>query len=157
MSRTHFRSPDEKFLASIEWQGDCLVWTAGMDGAGYGHLWDGGRRRMVKAHRYAWEREHGPIPDGMFIDHVCHNKVCVRVPHLRLATPAQNSRNRGRARSNTGHRNVHFARGLYVVNVGHEGVQHKGWHKTLEEAVAHARALRTELFGEFAGKESEDV
>lgn len=39
--------------------------------------------RLIPAHRWAYEREHGPIPEGFEIDHVCRNRACVRPSHLR--------------------------------------------------------------------------
>ena len=36
------------------------------------------------AHRWAWEHEHGRIPEGLVIHHVCENKWCVNVDHLQL-------------------------------------------------------------------------
>jgi hypothetical protein len=43
------------------------------------------------AHRWAWTRAHGPIPEGMCIDHICRNRACVNVDHLRVVTRGQNS------------------------------------------------------------------
>ena len=41
------------------------------------------------AHRAAWEDAHGPIPPGMHLHHVCKNKACVNVEHLRVLTPQE--------------------------------------------------------------------
>lgn len=45
----------------------------------------------MRAHRFAWELEHGPIPKGLHVLHKppCDNKRCVR--HLYLGTPKQNT------------------------------------------------------------------
>ena len=146
--RTWHRNPERKFLASIEWQGDCLVWTAGKNKRGYGAIWDG--KRMAMAHRFAWEREHGPIPEGMVIDHVCHTPACVRLEHLRVATPAQNQWNRRPTAARSGHKNVYPDRGKHCVSIMRNGVRYGGRHDTLEAAVSQAEALRTELDGDFA-------
>lgn len=48
-----------------------------------------------------WEREHGPIPDGMVVCHRCDVKVCCNLAHLFIGTNADNQRDKrekGRAR-----------------------------------------------------------
>ncbi len=50
----------------------CAIWTGERAGSGYGVLYVAGRRTMV--HRVAYEAMVGPIPDGMLIDHACHNR-----------------------------------------------------------------------------------
>ena len=129
---------------------DCIVWTGGTIG-GYGRLRVNGR--MVYAHRYAWERERGPIPDGMVIDHVCHERSCVNVDHLRLATPQENQQNRSGATPGRGlPRGVYPHRRGYSARVGHNGQSHYlGSFGTVEEASAAAQTKRAILFGEFAG------
>lgn len=54
----------------------------------YGCIWARGKAQW--AHRIAWELEHGPIPEGMQVDHICKNPQCVRHDHLRIVTPRQN-------------------------------------------------------------------
>lgn len=44
------------------------------------------------AHRAAWVHVHGQIPDGMTIDHVCKNRRCVNVDHMRMLTNYENAR-----------------------------------------------------------------
>ena len=150
---THYSSPDDAFAARTEWVGDCLVWTAGKCGGGYGNIRVEGR--MVPAHRYSWTRENGPIPDGMWIDHTCFNRACVNVGHLRLATRTQNNRYREGAtvQSSSKVRNVYqTTSGKFQVKLGVSGkVLHFGTYDTLEEAESVATAKREELFGEFAG------
>lgn len=149
------RSPDpeETFAMRVERRGDCLVWTGGLNDGGYGRLRV--RGVLVRAHRYAWERERGPIPEGLHVDHVCHNRACVEVAHLRLATHAQNEANRsGATASNksTGIRNVYISGNRYEVRVVRGDLVHRKSFETLEEAVEDAHAARARLFGEFSGR-----
>lgn len=55
---------------------------------GYGRLRVNGKNHM--AHRYAWERVNGPIPNGMTIDHLCFNRACIEPAHMRIVTRAVN-------------------------------------------------------------------
>lgn len=148
----HYRTPSEAFSARTVPDGDCLAWTGRLDDAGYGELRVEGR--MVYAHRYAWEQEHGPIPDGLFIDHRCWNTACVRVDHLRLATPTQNAAYLRGAKSNssTGVRGVYPNREGFRGQVRKEGVVYDvGTYSTVEEAARAVERKRAELYGEFAG------
>lgn len=77
----------EVFFASIRKTGSCWVWTAGKSKAGYGMFGD-----HLFAHRFSYEYFHGPVPDGLLVDHICRNPSCVNPAHLRLATPSQNVR-----------------------------------------------------------------
>jgi hypothetical protein len=72
----------------------CLVWTGSLYKSGYGKL-STGHRGQCYAHRYAWSRVQGPIPDGLVLDHLCRNRRCCNVAHLELVTNAENIR-RGR-------------------------------------------------------------
>ena len=60
----------------------CLLWQGAKHKQGYGVCRRDGT--ICKAHRVAWEAEHGAIPDGMVLHHTCHQKNCVNVNHLRL-------------------------------------------------------------------------
>ena len=69
----------------------CWVWQATIARNGYGQFWDGERTQM--AHRYAYELLVGPIPDGLDVDHQCHNadESCLggpSCPHRRCVNPA---------------------------------------------------------------------
>lgn len=67
----------------------CWEWQGGRDSNGYGQLWFNNKR--AGAHRVAYLLERGPIPPGLVIDHLCHNRKCVRPDHLQLSTVAANS------------------------------------------------------------------
>ena len=75
--------------------GPCWVWTGWCQPTRssrylpYGRAWaDDGKQRS--AHRWAYERLVGPIPEGLTIDHLCNNPPCVNTAHLQIATVRQN-------------------------------------------------------------------
>lgn len=87
---------EDRFWAKVDKTGECWTWTAATFTArmGYGKFQAGTSRatsRVVRAHRFAWELEHGPIPEGMDLLHACDNPPCVRVDHLRLGTRRENN------------------------------------------------------------------
>lgn len=60
----------------------CIEWTRSKNSRGYGVIYFDGKLHL--AHRAAWLFEHGAWPDPMqVIDHICNNKACVNVGHLR--------------------------------------------------------------------------
>lgn len=67
----------------------CWPWQGGSVRDGYGqfHLH---ARRKVQAHRYAYEQLIGPIPEGLTLDHLCRNRLCVNPKHLEPVTHAVN-------------------------------------------------------------------
>lgn len=146
VSRPKYSSPEEAFEARTRLvESGCIEWTGAKIRSGYGTLWSGGR--SVKAHRYAWERANGPIPEGMLIDHKCWNKLCVNVKHLRVVTNGQNQQNLEgpRAGSSSGIRGVYFHKPSQKwqaqIQVG--GVPYYGGlHSTREEAAQVAVDLR---------------
>ena len=75
---------------------------------GYGEVWHGGRN--WQAHRLMWTGFHGPIPVGMVIMHICDNRACVNIEHLRLGTMGENNEDRdAKGRQARGER-VHLAK-----------------------------------------------
>ena len=66
-----------------------------MNRGGYGVAHVG--QTTTTAHRAAWIAAHGPVPDGLEIDHLCRNPLCVNVAHLEAVTPSENVRRSPRA------------------------------------------------------------
>lgn len=130
--------------------GECWLWTGCLGGtSGYGDLRDPRSGRTVRAHRAAYEMEHGPIPEGYEVDHICHVRTCVRPDHLQLVTRKQNAENlRGaRADSKSGVRGVFWQDGAWKVVVSHHGKRYYGGRfPKLEDAETAAKSLRNRLF-----------
>jgi hypothetical protein len=70
----------------------CIIGTGEKTRLGYIRVWNGGKR--ILAHRAEFIKKRGPIPSDLEIDHLCHNRSCVNVLHLKLATHKENSRRR---------------------------------------------------------------
>jgi hypothetical protein len=141
--------PRFRFKERTASDGDCLVWTNPvMDGEYPRFRVDG---RQVLAHRYSYEIHVGPIPDGMFIDHRCHNRKCVKPEHLRLATNKQNLENLlgAHSSSKSGVRGVYYrsSSNKWCAQVGHNNKSvFVGNFDSLEEAEAAVVAKRNELY-----------
>lgn len=99
-SRRGIRDPEARFAlattpgvpsAHRPELGPCLMYTGADNGNGYGqftyHLFG---RRGQYAHRYAWERTNGKIPDGLTVDHLCRVRLCVNVSHFELVPGVEN-------------------------------------------------------------------
>jgi hypothetical protein len=85
---------NRRFWAKVNRTDGCWLWTAGtttrVPGHGYGRYLNEGKE--VLAHRFAYEVAHGPIPDGLVLDHLCRVGLCVRPDHLEPVTIAENTR-----------------------------------------------------------------
>lgn len=127
-------------------QGGCRVWRTTKSN-GYGSISIRNRNHLV--HRVAWESARGPIPSGMVIDHLCHNRACIRIEHLAVVTPAHNTQNMAGAqkRSITGVRGVSPVGERFKAAVAHNGRTHcMGFYATVEEAAEAALAGRLRIF-----------
>jgi hypothetical protein len=141
------RDDPSKFWLLTEQAGDCLIWTGSKYPNGYGLFAQNKKRHL--AHRHAFVLSIGPIPEGMLVDHTCHNKACVNPEHLRLATVKQNQENLGglKANNTSGYRGVSRARQGWRATLTHEGRSlHLGTFPSKEEAAEAIRIRRLETF-----------
>ncbi len=65
----------------------CWNWTGGMTPNGYGKICV-----TLGAHRAVYQAHRGPVPEGLYLDHLCRNKRCVNPSHLEPVTPSENQR-----------------------------------------------------------------
>lgn len=81
-----------RFWAKVDKNGPngCWLWMSGCSGGGYGQVNDG-KKGGRRAHRVAYELVVGPIPDGLYLDHLCENPRCVNPDHLEPVTPRVNT------------------------------------------------------------------
>ena len=70
---------------------ECWVWTGAPNQDGYGVFYVTPTERVL-AHRWAYERAFGPIPEGWEVDHLCNVRMCVRPSHLEAITGEENNR-----------------------------------------------------------------
>lgn len=77
--------------------GECLISTYSLGSHGYAQVgWTEGskdERYVTTAHRAAWVHYHGrQLDPGETVDHLCHNRPCVRREHLRALVNLENAR-----------------------------------------------------------------
>ena len=144
--------PASRFWPKVDKTDDCWLWTGSLDDRGYGRFYLRSGAAPAKAHRFAYELLVGPIPEGMSIDHRCHNPTCVNPEHLRPVTHQQNHENRAGAQCNnrsSGVRGVTWnrRRNAWQAQVKYRGKNHVvGLFSTADEAGIAAAAKRNELF-----------
>jgi hypothetical protein len=98
----------------------CVEWTAYCNPHGYGSFFRHKSHQFVFAHRWAYERAHGPIPEGLCVLHHCDNPRCVNVDHLWLGTKLDNARDRDAKKRRIALRGEQHGRAKLQPNQIHE-------------------------------------
>lgn len=90
-------NPEKRFSAKVDKDSSpdgCWLWTGWVNQNGYGQFSINGGEKWA-AHRYAYTKAHGEIPEGLTIDHVyargCRNRHCVNPDHLEAVTQSENN------------------------------------------------------------------
>lgn len=73
---------------SVVGPGSCRTWTGTRTANGYGVMRV--LRHRLYVHRLAYTLACGPIPDGLEVDHLCRNRLCVNPDHLQPVTTREN-------------------------------------------------------------------
>jgi len=111
---------------------------------------DGGPHQL---HRIIWAYHNGPIPEGIFIDHIDGNKSNNKIDNLRAATPSQNGASRkGLPSHNTsGFVGVSRSKGKWQAQIGYQGkYKYIGTFENKDDAARARDAAAIKAHGEFA-------
>ena len=87
----------------------CLTWCGVVSKTGYPQ-YSPSHAKTYRAHRFAYERVIGPIPEKMTIDHLCRNRSCVNVDHMEVVSNRENVL-RGTGPSAINHNKTHCNNG----------------------------------------------
>lgn len=86
------RRTEAYFWAHVRRSDGCWTWGASHNSVGYGQMRDHVARQAITTHRYAYRLLVGPIPEGLYIDHLCRNRGCCNPAHLEPVTQKENVR-----------------------------------------------------------------
>lgn len=82
-------SVDKLIKEKVNKTASCWIWTGCVASNGYSKL--SFESKHTSAHRVFYKWFKGPIEDGLQIDHLCRNKLCVNPDHLEAVTPKVNT------------------------------------------------------------------
>ena len=75
----------------------CIEYTGHITKLGYGAVTmpinkkENRSEKIISSHRLMFIIKKGLIKKGMFLDHICKNRKCFNIEHLREVTPTQNT------------------------------------------------------------------
>jgi hypothetical protein len=99
---------------------NCKIHQGSFFSDGYGQVWFRGNN--WRAHRVAWTKANGEIPDGLWVLHKCDNPACINVDHLFLGTAKDNADDRwAKGRKYV---NITEAEASAIYSAAHTGREH---------------------------------
>lgn len=98
-------------------------------------------------HRAVWELEYGPIPKGLFIDHINRNRHDNRIENLRLVTPLENTQNKVKINRHTTstQKGVSFSGGKWWAECKAGGQRRRASFDNETSAIEAAKRFYEEL------------
>lgn len=148
LKRIRYASVKDRFESFVypDPNSGCFIYAGSGVPKGYGNFWDG--KKLMRAHRYAWEFANGPIPPGLHVCHKCDTPSCVNVDHLFLGDNDDNRADMVRKdRGRRGRRG--FPRGVqpmyrrFTASLSAKGrTIYLGLFLTVEEAAAAVQAAK---------------
>ena len=85
-----YKSVAHYFASHFVANGKCRLWTGSKNNGGYGVASIQGKRGL--AHRMHYEHVIGKLRKGRFLDHLCRNRLCIRLAHLEPVSLRENIR-----------------------------------------------------------------
>ncbi len=91
---TVYSTPQERIESRVERipESGCWIFMGCLNNMGYGqiNISINNKKHVVLAHRYSYEAFKGPIPEGMFVMHLCDIPTCCNPHHLKVGTHKEN-------------------------------------------------------------------
>lgn len=88
-----------RFWTKVDRTQTCWLWTGAVNDSGYGVILGPDSKHLVYAHRVAYEKLVGPVPEDKQLDHLCRVRRCVNPAHVEPVTHLENIQRGTRART----------------------------------------------------------